>query len=679
MKEKLITAPVLTHDDGVSQLELHTDASSHGIGGVLRLHKDGVKKPITYASRRLDCNEENYHINELEFLAVLWTLEKFRHHVYGRNVLVRTDSSVLKYVFDRADATKNPRLSRWVMELRGYDLTVQHLKGASNAVADALSRFPVDEVPDTGECHIGAIIPGGYQPRELAILQHADADIRKRVLDLQGIGDRQSEDTRSYVLYEGILYRRNLRPGRRQLLVIPSVLRKDLIREYHDAPTGGHFGREKTLSRLSQRFFWKGMEKSVEHYVRSCPFCQLYKSRQGKKAGKLQPITPPKLPYEQIGIDHLGPFKKTKNGNLHLIVTIDYLTRYVEAKAVPSTDSTAVIEFLEKDLFARHGVVEKLISDSGSAFTSVEFQNYMKKKMINHILASVEHPETNGLVEKANRTITSAISAYVNLTHTDWDDQLPNALFAINTAKQATTKISPFELLYGRTARTPIELAFPWPPDQPERKEVFFKKVWRWRKTARNLIIRQQKKSKSYVDLYRSPDPTFQRGELVVIYKNRRGKGRTKKLLPRAQGPYQIQKRVSRTCYRVEDIPNNRRGRTHRIFNAHVSIIKPYIARREMDWFPEEEEGESEPDEGEITEDGPLSGANEQPSRNEEGQGEVLAGEENHSVEMGLGIPEDEAAVTEGREPEEITLPVVTRSGRISRFPREDIFTYYGP
>ena len=99
-----------------------------------------------------------------------------------------------------------------------------------------------------------------------------------------------------------------------------------------------------------------------------------------------------------------------------------------------------------------HGVVEELISDSGSAFTSLESQNYMKKKMINHILASVEYPETNGLVEKANRTTTSAISAYVNLIHPDWNEHIPNALFAINMAKQTTTNISPFELLYGRTA-----------------------------------------------------------------------------------------------------------------------------------------------------------------------------------------------------------------------------------
>ena len=150
--------------------------------------------------------------------------------------------------------------------------------------------------------------------------------------------------------------------------------------------------------------------------------------------------------------------------------------------------------------------------------------------------------------------------------HTDWDDHLHNALFAMNTAKLSTIKISPFELLCGRTARTPMESAFPWLREEPERKEAFFRRIWRWRNMVRYLIIKQQKTSKRLADSYRRVTPVFQKGELLLIYKNRRGKDRTKKLLPRVVGPYQIQKKVSPTCYKVEDIPHNRRERTHRIF-----------------------------------------------------------------------------------------------------------------
>jgi hypothetical protein len=91
IKEKLSTAPVLTHDDGLSQLELQTDASAKGLGAVLYLLKDDVRKPIAYASRRLKDAEERYHANELEFLALIWALKRFKHHLYGRPCLVKTD------------------------------------------------------------------------------------------------------------------------------------------------------------------------------------------------------------------------------------------------------------------------------------------------------------------------------------------------------------------------------------------------------------------------------------------------------------------------------------------------------------------------------------------------------------------------------------------------------------
>lgn len=138
--------------------------------------------------------------------------------------------------------------------------------------------------------------------------------------------------------------------------------------------------------------------------------------------------------------------------------------------------------------------------------------------------------------------------------------------------------------MFGRTVVTSTELAFPWPDDELESKEDFFNKVWKWCRVARRLILSQQAKSKRAVDAYRKPAPVFHRGDLVVVYKKRRAEGLTKKLLPRAVGPYQVLKRISSVCYRLEDIPHNKRSRVHRIFNAHVSILKPYVARKETEW-----------------------------------------------------------------------------------------------
>jgi len=606
LKERLVTAPVLAHDDGVSQLELCTDASLKGLGAVLLLNKEGVSKPLMFISRRLNPAEEKYHVNELEFLALLWALTKLKYHLNGRTCHAKTDSSVVKWVCERKDLTKNARLARWVADLQSFDVVVKHLSGVKNVVADALSRNPVQGEPDPSdycailapgneeflsslaegyERHFAALAPG-YEPREIAILQHADPEIKMRVLALQNIGERPRLSTDFYKLREGILYRKNPRKGKPLLLVVPSILRKDLISECHDAPVAGHYGVEKTLARLKESYFWTDMDKSVRAYVGSCPFCQNFKARIGAKSGKLKPVSPPKQVNELLGIDHLGPLKKTAKGNQHIIASIDYLSRWVEAEAVPDTTSEKAIRFIERCILYRHGWFSRLISDQGTAFSSKEFADFATKCRFKHIMASAEHPETNGLIERVNRAIAATLAAFINLNQDDWDEKLPQAIFAINTAKQSTTQITPFELVYGRPPVLAHELAFPWPEDEAEHRDDFQRKLDKWRKVARLLIASQQKKSKAHADRFRKPDPIYKEGDLVLVFRRRR-KG-TKKFVDRSVGPYQVVRRVTRVTYLVEDLPDQRRSRIHRRFNAHVSQLKRYTARKEVDWIPEE-------------------------------------------------------------------------------------------
>ena len=119
--------------------------------------------------------------------------------------------------------------------------------------------------------------------------------------------------------------------------------------------------------------------------------------------------------------------------------------------------------------------------------------------------------------QTTNGSLTATIAAFVDMEQDDWDEKVADAVFAVNTAKQATTKISPFELVFGRTPTMSADLAFPFPQEEPEGREDFFKKVFKWRKVARQLILRQQQRSKKYADQFRRPDPSYRQGDLVLV------------------------------------------------------------------------------------------------------------------------------------------------------------------
>ena len=171
----------------------------------------------------------------------------------------------------------------------------------------------------------------------------------------------------------------------------------------------------------------------------------------------------------------------------------------MEAESVPSTAAGPIILFLKK-VFLRHGFPQRIISDRGPAFGSQKFAIFIESRNIKHIMASAEHPQTNGLVDKMNRALVETLAAFINTDHTDWDEKLDQALFAINSAKQSTTQLSPYELVYGRKPSIPLDYLFPSINPRKISAEEYFTTVSKWRKTARKLIISKQKKTKAYVD-----------------------------------------------------------------------------------------------------------------------------------------------------------------------------------
>ncbi|GKB46108.1 reverse transcriptase domain-containing protein [Tanacetum coccineum] len=286
-----------------------------------------------------------------------------------------------------------PRLLRWVLLLQEFDITIRDKKGSKNLAADHLSRL---ENP------------------------------HKDVLENKDINENFPLET---------------------LGVISSEI-------FH----AENFIIKGMTTQQKKKFF-----KDVKHedvgdahdLVTRCDTCQ----RQGKISQRDE------MPQNSIqvceifdvwGIDFMGPFPSSR-GNKYILVAVDYLSKWVEAKALPTNDARVVCKFL-KSLFARFGAPRAIISDRGTHFCNDQFAKVMLKYGVTHRLSTAYHPQTSGQVEVSNRGLKRILERTVGENRASWSDKLDDALWAFRTAYKTPIGCTPYKLVYGKACHLPIEL-----------------------------------------------------------------------------------------------------------------------------------------------------------------------------------------------------------------------------
>nr|GFA83652.1 reverse transcriptase domain-containing protein [Tanacetum cinerariifolium] len=202
----------------------------------------------------------------------------------------------------------------------------------------------------------------------------------------------------------------------------------DILNACHSRPTGEHYGANYTAKKVfDSGFYWPTIYKDAFELVMRCDSCQ----RQGKTSQKDE------MPhnFNQIceifdvwGIDFMGPFSSFK-GNKYILVAVDYLSKWVEAKALPTNDARVVIKFL-KTLFSRFGTPKAIISDRGTHFCNDQFSRVMAKYGVTHRLSTAYHPQTSGQVEVTNRGLKRILERTTRENHASWSDKLEDALWA---------------------------------------------------------------------------------------------------------------------------------------------------------------------------------------------------------------------------------------------------------
>ncbi|GJZ21249.1 reverse transcriptase domain-containing protein [Tanacetum coccineum] len=198
----------------------------------------------------------------------------------------------------------------------------------------------------------------------------------------------------------------------------------EILKACHEGPIGGHHSANIT----AQKVFDADASNAIQ-------VCEI---------------------FDVWGIDFMGPFPSSR-GNKYILVAVDYLSKWVEAKALPTNDARVVVKFL-KSLFSRFGAPRAIISDRGTHFCNDKFDKVMSKYGVTHRLSTAYHPQTSGQVEVTNRGLKRILERTVGENRASWSDKLDDALWAFRTAYKTPIGCTPYKLVYGKSCHLPVEL-----------------------------------------------------------------------------------------------------------------------------------------------------------------------------------------------------------------------------
>lgn len=553
IKSSLVKRPLLALYDPKYITEVHCDASKLGLGGILLQRPDEKSplKPVAYFSKQTTKDEEFFHSYELETLAVVCSLKRFRTYLIGINFKVYTDCNALRTTLTKRDLV--PRIARWWLLLQEYNFSIEYRPGDHMKHADALSRNPVKddnsfELIEGREFEIMNIETSDW----LQTVQMTDPEL-KRTKTILNCGEKDIKDIlTNFVVKDDKVYRR---VGDQLKWVVPKGARWRICQLSHDET--GHFSYDKTLSKIKQDYWFPKMNKFIRKYVSSCLNCAYNKGSSSKTTGYLHPIPKGDVPFHTLHMDHLGPFVRSKRGNSYILGIIDGFSKFIFVKPVRNLKSKTTINILQ-ELFNIIGIPKVIISDRGTSFTSATFKKFIVSIGAKHVLNAVATPRANGQIERYNRTILESLAATNHgMDERIWDEKVGRVQWSLNNTKNKSTGKTPAEIVFGfRTVNEsegPIVNALNEARlgisqnEELSRDEI--------RLLAQESTKRNQEYMKKYFDNTRAPTKFYKVGDLVMIPNHHNpADGKSKKLRPKFRGPFRVTAVLKNDRYEISSI-----------------------------------------------------------------------------------------------------------------------------
>ncbi|KAE8963808.1 hypothetical protein PF011_g28900 [Phytophthora fragariae] len=385
--------------------------------------------------------EKNYPVHDKELLAMRYALIKFRVYLLGEQTFaVYTDHASLR------TAMKSPhfsqRMARWLSFFAEYNFVVHYKPGKNNNLADALVRRPDydprrltrhqdirDDDVDDDDCAtcvtlgINATVSSPVLPLRQQIADAYEEDafyaaiiryLLNPAADTLAKLTRPTRDAITRYDLDGDLLTYAIDTFDTPRVVIPADddLRARLVHEYHDAPAGGHLGREKTFAALSRDFFWPRMYKWIRKWVRSCEICQRVKPAASKQA-PLRPLPIATSAWRSVSMDFIFGLPRDAEGRTGVLVFVDRFSKMVHLAPVAAEVTADESAELFLDLvFRHHGLPESIVSDRDPRFTSAFWTRLFALLGTRLLMSTAAHPETDGQTERVNRVLEDVLRSY---------------------------------------------------------------------------------------------------------------------------------------------------------------------------------------------------------------------------------------------------------------------------